>query len=59
MISSQALHVTVQAQPVPSEAADTSSAPSVKNLLNASTKEVALFQNNHIKIGEKQLVCSM
>lgn len=55
----QAGPVTVQAQPVPSEPADTSSAPSVKNLLNASTKEVALFQNNHIKIGEKQLVCSM
>lgn len=54
----QAGLVTLQAQPVQSELADTSSAPSVKNLLNASTKEVALFQNNHIKIGEKQLVCS-
>lgn len=55
----QAGPVTLQAQPVPSEAAGSSSAPTAKNLLTASTKEVALFQNSHIKIGEKQLVCSI
>lgn len=49
--------VALHAQPAPSEPAESSTGPVVKDMLKASSQEVALFQNRHIKVGEKQLVC--
>ena len=55
----QAAPVSLQTQPAPSEPFGSSTGPVVKDMVKASNKEVALFQNSHIKLGEKQLVCNL
>ena len=55
----QASPVASKTQLAPSEPAESSNGPVVQDLLKASNKEVALFQNSHIKIGERQLVCNL
>ena len=55
----QAAPVSLQTQPAPSEPFGSSTGPVVKDMVKASNKEVALFRNSHIKLGEKQLVCNL
>lgn len=51
--------VALPAKPVPKAPAESSSGSSVKDMLKASNSEVALFQNSHIKVGDKYLVCNL